>query len=167
MFHPCLGNALDMVGHALVGGALFLGGVGHIADIVSVSAAPADFFQRACGRLRLPTLLSTCGAAAPHAATTSRVSRCTASIMLEICVVASVVRSASLRTSSATTAKPRPCSPARAASMAAFSARRLVWSAMSPSHPGDAANLGRALIQRGNLAGCLLQLFGNMLDVTG
>ena len=25
----------------------------------------------------------------------------------------------------------------------------------------------RALIQRGNLAGCLLQLFGNMLDVTG
>ena len=36
--------------------------------------------------------------------------------------------SASARTSSATTAKPRPCSPARAASMAAFRARRLVWS---------------------------------------
>jgi hypothetical protein len=39
---------------------------------------------------------------------------------------ASELPSASLRTSEATTAKPRPCSPARAASMAAFSARRLV-----------------------------------------
>ncbi|OFX25954.1 MAG: hypothetical protein A2V77_08210 [Anaeromyxobacter sp. RBG_16_69_14] len=37
------------------------------------------------------------------------------------------LRSASLRTSVATTAKPLPCSPARAASMAAFRASRFVW----------------------------------------
>ncbi len=46
-------------------------------------------------------------------------------------LVAVMVFSASFLTSSATTAKPRPASPARAASMAAFRARRLVWSAMS------------------------------------
>ena len=40
-------------------------------------------------------------------------------------------RSASLRTSSATTANPMPCSPARAASMAAFKANKLVWLAIS------------------------------------
>ncbi len=39
-------------------------------------------------------------------------------------------RCARPRTSVATTAKPRPCSPARAASTAAFRARILVWKAM-------------------------------------
>jgi len=47
-------------------------------------------------------------------------------IMSPICWVEAEVRSASFLTSSATTAKPRPCSPARAASMAAFRASRLV-----------------------------------------
>ncbi|MNF73369.1 hypothetical protein D3C84_553680 [compost metagenome] len=45
------------------------------------------------------------------------------------------VRAARARTSSATTAKPRPCSPARAASMAALRASRLVWPAMAPITP--------------------------------
>ena len=44
--------------------------------------------------------------------------------------LAAALRWARLRTSLATTAKPRPCSPARAASTAAFSARMLVWNAM-------------------------------------
>jgi len=50
-----------------------------------------------------------------------------------ICCISSVdcwVRPANERTSSATTAKPRPCSPARAASIAAFSASKLVCSAI-------------------------------------
>ncbi len=44
-------------------------------------------------------------------------------------------RSASCRTSEATTAKPRPLSPARAASTPAFSASRLVWKAISSITP--------------------------------
>jgi len=48
-----------------------------------------------------------------------------------ISLVSALVRSASLRTSAATTVKPLPCSPARAASMAAFRAKRLVCAAMS------------------------------------
>ncbi len=47
-----------------------------------------------------------------------------------ICSAAFFDSSARFLTSEATTAKPRPCSPALAASMAAFNARRLVWSAI-------------------------------------
>jgi hypothetical protein len=48
---------------------------------------------------------------------------------------ASALRCDSVRTSAATTAKPRPCSPARAASTAALSARMLVWTAMLSMPP--------------------------------
>ncbi len=59
------------------------------------------------------------------------------STLLEDCSIRSftsraawALRWASVRTSPATTAKPLPCSPARAASTAAFKARILVWKAM-------------------------------------
>ncbi|EDT37231.1 hypothetical protein BamMEX5DRAFT_6990 [Burkholderia ambifaria MEX-5] len=53
-----------------------------------------------------------------------------ASISALISLAALDERCARLRTSPATTAKPRPSSPARAASTAAFSARMLVWNAI-------------------------------------
>ncbi len=52
------------------------------------------------------------------------------SISVFTSLAAVAVRLASARTSAATTAKPRPWSPARAASTAAFKARMLVWKAM-------------------------------------
>ena len=52
-----------------------------------------------------------------------------------ISCAACALRCASARTSLATTAKPRPCSPARAASTAAFKARMLVWKAMPSMTP--------------------------------
>ncbi|MCW0416594.1 hypothetical protein NB689_002348 [Xanthomonas sacchari] len=52
------------------------------------------------------------------------------SIKVLISLAAFEERWARVRTSLATTAKPRPCSPARAASTAALSARMLVWKAM-------------------------------------
>ena len=47
--------------------------------------------------------------------------------VVPICSVASAVFDAKALTSSATTANPRPCSPARAASIAAFKANKFVW----------------------------------------
>ncbi len=70
---------------------------------------------------------------------TSRVPSSTCSTELPInsliSFAADAERCARLRTSDATTAKPRPCSPARAASTAAFSARILVWKAMPSITP--------------------------------
>src|SRR5579863_3205619 len=52
-----------------------------------------------------------------------------------ISLAAAALLDARLRTSEATTAKPRPCSPARAASTAALSASRFVWKAISSITP--------------------------------
>jgi len=52
-------------------------------------------------------------------------------ISVEVLCAASCDLLARLRTSSATTAKPLPAAPARAASTAALSARMFVWNAMS------------------------------------
>src|SRR3954470_4151216 len=59
------------------------------------------------------------------------VAPCTLVICAPISSVAFEVWVARFLTSAATTAKPLPASPARAASIVALSARRLVWSAMS------------------------------------
>jgi hypothetical protein len=57
---------------------------------------------------------------------------CPTDIVLSlISASAFVVCAASALTSCATTAKPRPASPARAASIAALSASRLVWLAIA------------------------------------
>ncbi len=64
------------------------------------------------------------------ATTESWVAACISAIWLLISLVALAVWLASALTSWATTAKPRPASPARAASMVAFNASRLVCSAM-------------------------------------
>mmetsp|Transcript_4994 Transcript_4994/g.18170 ORF Transcript_4994/g.18170 Transcript_4994/m.18170 type:complete len:512 (+) Transcript_4994:558-2093(+) len=65
-----------------------------------------------------------------------------------ISLAASALRWASRRTSPATTAKPRPCSPARAASTAAFSARMLVWNAMPSITPMMSAILRELSVMR-------------------
>ncbi|MNN39148.1 hypothetical protein D3C81_1531760 [compost metagenome] len=73
---------------------------------------------------------SACSTWARMPSTDCRAAVCSPAISVWISAVAPAVRCASERTSSATTAKPRPISPARAASMAAFKASRLVWSAI-------------------------------------
>ncbi|MNG02415.1 hypothetical protein D3C84_854430 [compost metagenome] len=101
----------------------------------------ASWPQRSCTSADMAARVSVAEATAPLPCSTSRVPLPTVSAVCRVCccmlamvwlisAVDWLVRLASWRTSSATTANPRPCSPARAASMAALSASRLVCSAM-------------------------------------
>ncbi|MCW0415171.1 hypothetical protein NB689_000925 [Xanthomonas sacchari] len=63
----------------------------------------------------------------------TRVTESSISVLISLAALAE--RCARVRTSLATTANPRPCSPARAASTAALSARILVWKAMPSITP--------------------------------
>src|SRR6185369_12588165 len=104
------GDLLNADGDVLSGGALLLHGVGdligNLRDLIDRAADLLDRCHRNLG------------------------ADCIPAICVLISSVALAVCAASAFTSWATTAKPRPASPARAASMVAFSARRLVCSAM-------------------------------------
>ena len=91
----------------------------HIEHLIDRGlASPAE---RATSSVALARLLLLC-----MAVTASSVSWRIPPIICSISSVDCWVRWASARTSSATTAKPRPASPARAASMAALRASKLV-----------------------------------------
>ena len=81
------------------------------------------------------------------AATDSCVAACMPDICWLISPVAFAVCAASAFTSEATTAKPLPASPARAASMVALSASRLVCSAIAVDQLDHVADPGRRVRQ--------------------
>jgi hypothetical protein len=90
-------------------------------------------------RVSISATLPTMPLSAWPVSPTSWTPRATCEVLLAIRVLISLAASAErwarARTSWATTAKPRPASPARAASTPAFRARRLVWKAISSITP--------------------------------
>src|SRR5471032_540523 len=97
--------------------------------------AAAISTMMALTRCTLPSTCSMVPPACPASTLPCATLMPASSISTLIWRAASWLRWASLRTSPATTAKPRPCAPARAASTAAFSARILVWKAMPSITP--------------------------------
>ena len=107
------------------------------AELISTSVVACSCAETAIPPTRsaisatLPTIPSSAAPVLPTSATPCSTWRVEAEIRVLICLAASAERPASARTSLATTAKPRPASPERAASTAAFKASRLVWKAIS------------------------------------
>ena len=86
--------------------------------------------------LRMDATTSTMVAPALSTSDVPCSTRCTLALISSLISLAALaLRCARLRTSVATTANPRPCSPARAASTAAFKARMFVWKAMPSITP--------------------------------
>ncbi len=128
------GFAIDDRQTAQVGGQLERNGAVERKPISEVQAQAPGFNGDTLEHIRmLCTELTTSMTTLP-ASSTCRVPSFTlasdCSIKPLISRAACALRWARLRTSPATTAKPLPCSPARAASTAAFKARILVWKAM-------------------------------------
>jgi len=97
-----------------------------------ISEVAADCCSTAAAIAALIAPISVITLAIPEIArTASSVPLCTAPICPPISSVALAVWLARFFTSLATTANPLPASPARAASIVAFNASRLVWLAMS------------------------------------
>ena len=95
-------------------------------------------FRRETKSLMVPTCATTLSTWVPAlpAMEVTVPTELTVSVMSALISAAAVaLRVASMRTSDATTAKPRPCSPALAASTAALRARMLVWKAMESITP--------------------------------
>ncbi len=139
-------QALGDLEHLAGGLAGLLGGVVHPADVGGGGArADRGAVDVAGDLLRRGALLldgsrnrggsSTTWPIAWIDSTALRVAPCIVLIWVAISPVARAIWLARLFTSVATTAKPLPASPARAASMTAFSASRLVCAAMLLMRP--------------------------------
>src|SRR5471030_508615 len=145
-----LGQLADLVEHRLRcrralldQRRVLLGAAVHLRDGLLTCSMPlrcssdAELISPMMSVTRRTLLTTSCMVAPARSTSAEPAPTCPteSSIRALISLAAAAERWARLRTSEATTAKPRPCSPARAASTAAFSARMLVWKEMPSITP--------------------------------